>query len=82
VILAASGKARRISVIMPFLYESRQDLRSTRESLDCSEMLNELEALGVHNIITFDAHDSRVSNAVPLCGFEDMKPAYQMPRRC
>lgn len=78
VILAASGKARQISVIMPFLYESRQDLRSTRESLDCSEMLNELEALGVHNIITFDAHDSRVSNAVPLCGFEDMKPAYQM----
>ena len=78
VILAASGKARRINIIMPFLYESRQDLRSTRESLDCSAMLNELETLGVHNIITFDAHDSRVSNAIPLSGFEDMKPAYQM----
>lgn len=78
VILAASGKARRINVIMPFLYESRQDLRVTRESLDCSAMLNELETLGVHNIITFDAHDSRVSNAIPLTGFEDMKPTYQI----
>ncbi len=78
VILAASGKARRINLIMPFLYESRQDLRSTRESLDCSAMLNELELLGVQNIITFDAHDSRVSNAIPLSGFEDMKPTYQM----
>ena len=78
VILAASGKSRRINVIMPYLYESRQDLRSTRESLDCSAMLHELESLGVNNIITFDAHDTRVSNAVPLSGFEDMKPAYQM----
>ncbi len=78
VILAASGKARRINIIMPFLYESRQDLRSTRESLDCSAMLNELASLGVHNIITFDAHDSRVSNAIPLSGFEDMKPTYQI----
>lgn len=78
VILAASGKARRINVIMPYLYESRQDLRTTRESLDCSAMLNELEDLGVHNIITFDAHDARVANSIPISGIEDMKPAYQV----
>lgn len=78
VILAASGKSRRINVIMPFLYESRQHRRSSRESLDCAYMLEELEALGVANVITFDAHDPRVSNATPLSGFESIPLTYQM----
>ena len=76
-IAAANGKARRINVIMPMLYEGRQHRRSSRESLDCALMLKELVAMGVENIITFDAHDSRVQNAIPLSGFEDIKPTYQ-----
>ncbi len=78
VILAISGKARRINVIMPFLYESRQHKRNTRESLDCAYMLEELYGLGVKNIITFDAHDDRVSNAIPTSGFENIRSAYQI----
>jgi ribose-phosphate pyrophosphokinase len=77
IIAAAGGKARRITVIMPFLYEGRQHKRSTRESLDCSLMLQELISMGVDNIITFDAHDPRVQNAIPLHGFETVQPAYQ-----
>ena len=77
VIAAAGGKARRITVIMPFLYESRQHNRSARESLDCALALQELTAMGVENIITFDAHDPRVQNAIPLSGFETVQPAYQ-----
>ncbi len=78
VIAAIAGKARRVSVIMPMLYEGRQHKRSARESLDCALMLQELESMGVKNIITFDAHDPRVQNAIPLCGFEDVHPTYQM----
>jgi ribose-phosphate pyrophosphokinase len=78
VILANSGKARRINVIMPFLYESRQHKRNTRESLDCAHMLEELYGLGVQNIITFDAHDERVANAIPTGGFESIPSAYQI----
>ena len=77
VIAAAGGKARRITVIMPFLYESRQHKRTGRESLDCAMALQELTAMGVDNIITFDAHDPRVQNAIPLKGFETVQPAYQ-----
>ena len=77
VIAAAGGKARRINVIMPFLYESRQHKRSGRESLDCALMLQELTAMGVENIITFDAHDPRVHNSIPLKGFESVSCAYQ-----
>ena len=78
VIAACSGKARRITVIMPFLYESRQHKRSSRESLDCAVALQELVAMGVDNIITFDAHDPRVQNAIPLRGgFESVRPVYQ-----
>ena len=78
VIAACSGKARRITVIMPFLYESRQHKRSSRESLDCALALQELVAMGVDNIITFDAHDPRVQNAIPLRGgFESVRPVYQ-----
>ena len=77
VIAAAGGKARRINVIMPFLYESRQHKRSGRESLDCALALEELVDMGVENIITFDAHDSRVQNATPLHGFETVQPSYQ-----
>ncbi len=80
VILAASGKARRINVIMPYLYEGRQHKRNSRESLDCAYMLKELRQLGVENLITFDAHDPRVSNAIPLSGFENIQVAYQMLR--
>ena len=76
-IAAVGGKARRITVIMPFLYESRQHKRSTRESLDCAIALQELVKMGVDNIITFDAHDPRVQNAIPLHGFETVRPAYQ-----
>jgi len=78
IIAAAGGKARRISVIMPMLYESRQDRRHSRESLDCALALQELERMGVDNIITFDTHDSRVQNAIPLCGFESIYPTYQL----
>ncbi len=77
VIAAVSGKAKRINVIMPFLYESRQHRRSSRESLDCALALQELVAMGVENIITFDAHDPRVQNAIPLHGFESVTCAYQ-----
>lgn len=77
IIAAVGGKARRITVIMPFLYESRQHKRSTRESLDCALALQELVHMGVDNIITFDAHDARVQNAIPLSGFETVRPAYQ-----
>ena len=77
VIAAAAGKARRINVIMPFLYESRQHKRSGRESLDCALALQELTNMGVENIITFDAHDPRVQNAIPLKGFETVQPIYQ-----
>ncbi len=78
IISAAAGKARRVSVIMPMLYESRQHRRSTRESLDCAMALQELVALGVDNIITFDAHDARVQNAIPNASFETVPPTYQM----
>ena len=78
VIAAIAGKARRITVIMPMLYEGRQHKRSTRESLDCALMLQELVAMGVTNIITFDAHDPRVCNAIPLSGFDNVRPSYQM----
>ena len=77
-IQAASGKARRITVIMPLLYGSRQHRRSYRESLDCAYALQELQSMGVENIITFDAHDPRVSNAVPLMGMDNVMPTYQV----
>lgn len=77
IIAAVGGKARRITVIMPFLYESRQSKRSKRESLDCALALRELVNMGVDNIITFDAHDARVQNAIPLHGFETVQPSYQ-----
>ncbi|MBR2354081.1 MAG: ribose-phosphate pyrophosphokinase [Clostridia bacterium] len=78
IIGAIAGKAKRITVIMPMLYEGRQHKRSSRESLDCAYMLQELVSMGVSNIITFDAHDPRVQNAIPLSGFDDVKPTYQM----
>lgn len=77
VIAAIGGKARRITVILPFLYESRQHRRTARESLDCPLALQELVAMGVDNIITFDAHDPRVVDAIPLNGFENVMPSYQ-----
>ncbi len=77
IIAACGGKARKITVIMPFLYESRQHKRSGRESLDSALCLQELVSLGVSNIITFDAHDPRVQNAIPLHGFENVRPTYQ-----
>lgn len=77
VIAAVGGKTRRLNVIMPFLYESRQHKRSGRESLDCALGLQELVRMGVDNIITFDAHDPRVQNAIPLNGFETIRPTYQ-----
>ncbi len=77
VIAAVGGKARRINVIIPFLYESRQHKRTTRESLDCAIALQELIDYGVDNIITFDAHDPRVQNAIPLKDFETVRPTYQ-----
>ena len=76
-IAAVGGKGRRINVIMPFLYESRQHKRSSRESLDCALALQELVRMGAENIITFDAHDPRVQNAIPLSGFETVSPIYQ-----
>ncbi len=78
IIGAIGGKAHRVSVIMPMLYEGRQHKRTSRESLDCAMALNELVNIGVSNIITFDAHDPRVQNAIPLSGFEDVHPNYQM----
>jgi ribose-phosphate pyrophosphokinase len=78
VISAAAGKERRLTVIMPMLYEGRQHRRSNRESLDCAVALQELVSLGVKNIITFDAHDARVQNAIPNCGLENVMPIYQM----
>ncbi len=77
IIAAVEGKARRINVIMPFLYESRQHKRTSRESLDCAMALQELTEMGVSNIITFDAHDPRVQNAIPLGGFESVPCVYQ-----
>lgn len=77
IISASDGKAKRINVIMPFLYEGRQHKRSGRESLDCALALQELAAMGVSNILTFDAHDPRVQNAVPLIGFDTFMPTYQ-----
>ena len=77
IIAAIAGKARRITVIMPFLYESRQHKKTGRESLDCALALQELTNMGVDNIITFDAHDPRVQNAIPLKGFETVQPIYQ-----
>ena len=78
IVSAIAGKARRITVIMPMLYEGRQHKKSTRESLDCAVMLQELVAMGITNIITFDAHDPRVCNAIPLHGFDNVRPSYQM----
>ena len=77
IISAATGKAHRINVIMPFLYEGRQHRRTKRESLDCALALRELSAMGVSNIITFDAHDPRVQNSIPLKGFDNFFPTYQ-----
>ena len=77
VIASIGGKARRITVIMPYLYESRQHKRTSRESLDCAIALQELVRMGVDNILTFDAHDPRVMNAIPLNGFDTVQPAYQ-----
>lgn len=78
IIAAISGKARRVTVVMPMLYEGRQHRRTARESLDCAMALQELVQMGVSNIITFDAHDSRVQNAIPLSGFDDVQTTYQM----
>ena len=78
VIAALGGKARRITVIMPMLYEGRQHRRTSRESMDCAMALQELVAMGVKNIITFDAHDPRVNNAIPLDGFDNVQASYQM----
>ncbi|MBQ7726106.1 MAG: ribose-phosphate pyrophosphokinase, partial [Clostridia bacterium] len=78
VIAALGGKARRITVIMPMLYEGRQHRRTTRESMDCAMALQELVNMGVKNILTFDAHDPRVNNAIPLDGFDNVQAAYQM----
>jgi ribose-phosphate pyrophosphokinase len=78
IIAAISGKARRLTVVMPMLYEGRQHRRTARESLDCAIALKELVNMGVSNIITFDAHDARVQNAIPLSGFDDVQTTYQM----
>ena len=77
VIAAVGGKARRITVVMPFIYDSRQHRRTTRESMDCALALQELTAMGVDNILTFDAHDPRIQNAIPLSGFENIQCSYQ-----
>ena len=77
VIAACNGKARRITVIMPFLYEGRQHRKTTRESLDCAVMVRELENMGVHSLITFDAHDPRIQNVAPLMAVENVSPALQ-----
>lgn len=77
IISAANGKAKRITVVMPFLYGGRQHRRTKRESLDCAVSLEELESMGVSGIVTFDAHDPRVQNAIPLSGFDSFMPTYQ-----
>ena len=82
IISALGGKAKRITVIMPMMYEGRQHRRITRESLDAAMMLQELTNMGVDNFITFDAHDSRVQNAIPLKSFENVRPTYQMIKAC
>ena len=81
-ISAIGGKAKRLTVIMPMLYEGRQHKRTSRESLDCAMALTELANMGVQNIITFDAHDARVQSAIPLSGFENIQPTYQMIKAC
>ena len=81
IIAAATGKAHRINVIMPFIYEGRQHKRTKRESLDCALALQELMNMGVSNFITFDAHDPRVMNAIPLGGFDNFMPTYQSSSR-
>lgn len=81
-ISAIGGKAKRLTVIMPMLYEGRQHKRQSRESLDCAMALQELTNIGVDNIITFDAHDARVQNAIPFKGFENVQPTYQMIKAC
>ena len=78
IIAAMGGKARRVTVVMPMLYEGRQHRRSGRESLDAALMLQELSQMGVKNVLTFDAHDPRIANAIPLSGFDDIQPTYQM----
>ena len=78
IISAIGGRAKRINVIMPYLYEGRQHRRTTRESMDCAIALQELYSLGVTNLITFDAHDPRIQNAVPFMGFDSVKPNYQI----
>ena len=78
IIAACNGRAQRVHVIMPFLYEGRQHRKTMRESLDCAVMLRELENMGVHSIITFDAHDDRIQNVVPLMGLENVSPALQL----
>ena len=78
IIAAMGGKARRVTVVMPMLYEGRQHRRSGRESLDSALMLQELSQMGVKNVLTFDAHDPRIANAIPLSGFDDIQPTYQM----
>ena len=80
VIAACEGKAKRINIIMPFLYEGRQHKRSSRESLDCAYALSELRDMGISNFVTFDAHDPRVQNATPLNGFDNFTPPYQFLR--
>lgn len=82
IISAMGGKAKRITVIMPMLYEGRQHKRVSRESMDCAQALQELTNMGVDNIITFDAHDPRVQNAIPLHGFENVQTTYQMIKAC
>lgn len=77
IIAAIAGKAHRITVVMPFLYESRQHKRTLRESLDCAMALEELAAMGVNDVITFDAHDPKVQNSIPLCGFDNFLPPYE-----
>lgn len=77
IVAALGGKARRVSVIMPMLYEGRQHRRTARESLDCAIALQELESMNVANIVTFDAHDDRVQNAIPLSDFDNIQPTYQ-----
>ena len=80
-IQAASGKAHRMNVVMPLLYGGRQHRRSYRESLDCAYMLQELQHMGVSNLLTFDAHDPRVQNAVPVMGFDNLMPEYQVLKK-
>lgn len=80
-IQAASGKAHRVNVVMPLLYGGRQHRRSYRESLDCAYMLQELQQMGVQNLLTFDAHDPRVQNAVPVMGFDNLMPTYQVLKK-